>query len=41
MILRPIGYILILAGIPLTLLLCVPGVVCMALGCLFVIAGKK
>ena len=39
--LRITGYFLILAGIPLTLLFCFPGVICMGLGALFVIAGKK
>ncbi len=36
-----IGFLLILAGIPLTLLTCVPGLICMGVGCLFIMAGKS
>ncbi len=38
---RVLGYLLIVAGIPLTLLFCFPGLGCMAVGALLVLAGKK
>ena len=39
--LRLLGYLFVIAGIPLTLLFCLPGLACMAVGCLLVIAGRK
>lgn len=38
--LRFIGGCLILAGIPLLLVGCFPGLICMGVGCLFLIAGR-
>lgn len=38
---RVLGYLMIVAGIPLALLLCFPGLGCMAVGALLVLAGKK
>ncbi len=38
--LRLLGYLFVLAGLPLTLFLCFPGLGCMAVGCLLIIAGK-
>ena len=39
--LKFLGVMLIIAGIPLTLLFCFPGLACMAVGALLIIAGKN
>lgn len=39
--LRVFGYLMIVAGIPLTFFLCFPGLACMAVGALLVMAGRK
>lgn len=39
--LRVVGWLLILGGIPMTLLFCFPGLGMMGVGALFLIAGKK
>ena len=39
--LRFMGYCLIIAGIPLTLFFCVPGLISMGVGALLVMAGRK
>lgn len=38
---RAIGILMVIAGIPLTLLFCFPGLGCMGVGALLMIAGKK
>lgn len=39
--LKLMGILFILAGIPLTLLTCFPGLGCIAVGALLVMAGRK
>ncbi|MFH1417283.1 MAG: hypothetical protein ABII12_03235 [Planctomycetota bacterium] len=39
--LRLMGYLFVVAGLPLTLLFCFPGLGCMAVGCLLILAGKR
>jgi hypothetical protein len=40
-VLRLIGYLLILAGIPLLFFACFPGLICMGLGAIVVLLSKR
>jgi hypothetical protein len=39
--LKLLGYLMVLAGIPLTVFFCFPGLACMAVGAPLVMAGRK
>ncbi len=39
--LKLLGYIFIVAGLPLTFLFCFPGLASIAVGCLLVLIGRK
>ena len=39
--LKFLGALFILAGIPLTLLFCFPGLACIAVGALLIMAGRR